>query len=68
MQTINNIVEISFPLPQASHVTLHGQLEVATGYTITHLTTTELGQLAGSLTPLGSFVYAMPDVSPHSPT
>lgn len=65
MQTINNMVEISFPLPRAVHVTLHAQLEVAPGYTITHLTTTELGQLAHPLTPLGSLVYAMPDVSRH---
>lgn len=32
-----------------------------------HLTTTELGQSGSSIAPMGSLVYAMPDVSPTPP-
>lgn len=55
-------VEISFPLPKAPHVTLHGHLWFDTGYTMVHLTTSDIGEASGSQAPLGSFVYAMPNV------
>lgn len=56
-------LEISFPLPKAPHSILHGHLTFSPAFTMVHLTTSELGESGPSTAPLGSFVYAMPDVS-----
>jgi len=56
-------VEISFALPKAPHAILHGHLTFLEACAMIHLTTSELGADGSSATPLGSFVYAMPDVS-----
>lgn len=57
-----NAVEISFPVPRAPYAILHGHLTFEAGYTMIHLTTSELGESVGSSASFGSFVYAMPDV------
>lgn len=62
MEAIIEPIEISFPLPKAPHAVLHGHLTFDNGYSMVHLTTSELGDSSGSLAPLGSFVYAMPPV------
>ena len=56
-------VEVSFPLPLLPHFILHGRFTFTSGYAMILLTTSELGQSGESLSPLGSFIYAMPDVS-----
>lgn len=63
MATNVNPIEISFPLPKAPHAILHGHLTFLDGCVVVHLTTSEFGESGSSLAPLGSFVYAMPDVS-----
>ena len=55
-------VEVSFPLPKNLHLNVHAHLSFMGNCTMVHLTTTELGDSEGSLPPMGSFVYAMPDV------
>lgn len=66
METIPQPIEISFPLPKAPHAILHCQLTFLSACSMIHLTTTELGQSGSSITPMGSLVYAIPDVSPCS--
>lgn len=55
-------LELSFPLPKASHTTLHAHLTFLTTSTMLFLTTTALGESSSSLATMGSFVYAIPDV------
>lgn len=55
--------EISFPLPKALHTTGHVHLTVLGHCATVFLSTSTPGDSAGSVKPLGSFVYAMPDVS-----
>ncbi len=62
MATNVSSIEISFPLPKAPHAILHGHLTFLEGCAIVHLSTSELGESGFSLAPLGSFVYAIPDV------
>lgn len=62
MATNVSPVEISFPLPMAPHAILHGHLTFLDGCAVVHLTTSELDESGSSVAPLGSFVYAMPDV------
>lgn len=62
MATNVSPVEISFPLPKTPHAILHGHLTFLDGCAVVHLTTSELGDTRSSIAPLGSFVYAMPDV------
>lgn len=63
MDSISQPIEISFPLPKAPHAILHCQLTFLEACSLIHLTTTELGQSGSSTTPMGSLVYAIPDVS-----
>ena len=56
--------EISFALPKALHTTAHIHLTVLERCATVYITTSTPGDSAGSVKPLGSFVYAMPDVSP----
>lgn len=62
-------LEFSFPLPRTPHTTLHIHLTFMATSTLAFLSTTRPGDLGGgqgggaSLRPMGSFVYAMPDVS-----
>lgn len=54
--------EFSFPVPKSLHAILHIHISVLGGCTLVHVTTTTIGETTGSSVPLGSFVYAMPDV------
>lgn len=58
-------VEISFPLPKHPHLNFHAHLSFLGNCNIIHLTTTDLDQSDRTLPPMGSFVYAMPDVRPN---
>lgn len=55
--------ELSFPLPKALHTTGHIHLTFLAHCVMVHLATSTPGDSAGSVKPMGSFVYAMPDVS-----
>ncbi|KAH1601018.1 hypothetical protein KXX34_004736 [Aspergillus fumigatus] len=57
--------EISFPLPKALHTTAHVHLTILETCVTIFLATTTPGEPGGSLKPMGSFIYAMPDR--HSP-
>ena len=56
--------EIAFPLPRALHTTVHIHLTLQETYTMTFLATSTPGDSGAGAKPLGSFVYAMPDVRP----
>ncbi|BDD57255.1 hypothetical protein MPDQ_002921 [Monascus purpureus] len=60
--------EISFPLPKSLYTTAHIHLTFLDTSVMVFLTTTTVGgNSAGSVKPMGSFVYAMPDrTSPGS--
>ncbi|KAJ5586471.1 hypothetical protein N7450_006258 [Penicillium hetheringtonii] len=59
--------ELSFPLPKALHTTGHVHLTFLGHCATIFLATSTPGDSAGSIKPLGSFVYAMPDrTSPKS--
>ncbi|KAE8146918.1 hypothetical protein BDV25DRAFT_43754 [Aspergillus avenaceus] len=53
--------EMSFPLPKAPHTTAHVHLTLKGTCTMVFLATSTLGESAGSVKPMGSFIYAMPD-------
>ncbi|KAB8230101.1 hypothetical protein BDV23DRAFT_156407 [Aspergillus alliaceus] len=53
--------ELSFPLPKALHTTAHIQLTVLDTCAMVFLATSTPGDSAGSVKPMGSFIYAMPD-------
>lgn len=55
--------EISFPLPKALHTTAHIHLTRLDTCTTVFLATSTPGDSGGTMKPMGSFVYAMPDVS-----
>lgn len=55
--------QLSFPLPRALHTTGHVHLTFLDHCIMAFLTTSTPGDSAGTVKPLGSFVYAMPDVS-----
>lgn len=55
--------ELSFPLPKALHTTGHIHLNFLKHCATIYLATSTPGDSAGSVKPVGSFVYAMPDVS-----
>ncbi|KAJ6117202.1 hypothetical protein N7512_006927 [Penicillium capsulatum] len=54
-------LEISFPLPKALHTTGHVHVTFLAHCAMVFLSTSTPGDSAGSIKPLGSFVYAMPD-------
>jgi len=56
-------LELSFPHPKAPHIILQVHLTFLATSTTLFLTTTAVGESASMLAPMGSFVYAMPDVS-----
>lgn len=56
-------LEISFPLPKALHTTAHVHLTFLDHCAMVFLATSTAGDSGGTVKPLGSFVYAMPDVS-----
>ena len=58
-------IEVCFPLPRAPHTNIHVQL-TDNGPNIVLFLTTATPESATSA-PLGSFVYAMPNVRPLSP-
>ncbi|CAI7625476.1 unnamed protein product [Penicillium pancosmium] len=53
--------ELSFPLPKALHTTGHVHLTFLGHCATVFLATLTPGDSGGSVKPLGSFVYAMPD-------
>ncbi|KAF9883177.1 hypothetical protein FE257_003897 [Aspergillus nanangensis] len=53
--------EISFPLPKALHTTAHVHLTLLEKCVTVFLATSTPGDSAGSVKPMGSFIYAMPD-------
>ena len=55
-------IELSFPLPKAPHTMLHTHLTFLATSTMLFLTTAAVGEATSSVAPMGSFVYAMPDV------
>lgn len=55
--------EISFTLPKALHTTAHVHLNFLGHCAMVFLATSSPGDSGGSIKPMGSFVYAMPDVS-----
>jgi hypothetical protein len=56
-------LELSFPLPKAPHALLRVHLTFLGTATTLFLTTTAVDESSSTLSALGSFVYAMPDVS-----
>jgi pentose-5-phosphate-3-epimerase len=54
--------EVSFTLPKALHTTAHVHLNFLDHCAMVFLATSSPGD-GGSIKPMGSFVYAMPDVS-----
>jgi hypothetical protein len=61
MELLSKTFQFALPLPQNPHVIIHGHLTFFDTNTMLFLTTAETGELGG-LTPMGSFVYAMPNV------
>ena len=57
---------ISLPLPQLSHITLHIQLTRYSTSNMIFLTTSDTADSSPSISPLGSFVYSMPNVKSPS--
>ncbi|GKZ59287.1 hypothetical protein AnigIFM49718_005156 [Aspergillus niger] len=55
------IKELSLPLPYTPHTTAHIHLTRHQTCTTVFLTSSTPGDAAGSIKPMGSFVYAMPD-------
>jgi Proteasome assembly chaperone 4 len=56
-------IEISFPLPKAPGTRIHLRLTISSSSILLFLTTVENGNVSATI-PLGSFVYAIPDVRP----
>ncbi|KAL2838886.1 hypothetical protein BJY01DRAFT_219619 [Aspergillus pseudoustus] len=54
-------MELSFPLPKSLHTTAHIHLTVLDSCTMVFLATSTPGDSAGSVKPMGSLIYAMPD-------
>lgn len=61
------IKELSLPLPYTPHTTAHIHLTRHQTCTTVFLTSSTPGDAAGSIKPMGSFVYAMPDVRSNIP-
>ncbi|PYI27009.1 hypothetical protein BP00DRAFT_429779 [Aspergillus indologenus CBS 114.80] len=60
--------EISFPLPKALHTTAHIHLTLLDTCAMVFLATSTPGDSAGTVKPMGSLIYAMPDLkSPTTP-
>lgn len=55
-------IELSFPLPKAPETKIHVHLTINTTSMVVFLTTVYGGDIPPGA-PLGSFVYALPDVS-----
>ena len=58
----NQPIQLSFPLPKAPETRIHIHLTIQTTSMLLFLTTTLNGDTS-AVAPLGSFVYALPDVS-----
>jgi hypothetical protein len=57
----NQPIQLSFPLPKAPETRIHVHLTIRTTSILLFLTT--LNGDTSAVAPLGSFVYALPDVS-----
>ncbi|OJJ63875.1 hypothetical protein ASPSYDRAFT_83917 [Aspergillus sydowii CBS 593.65] len=63
----SQLTELSFPLPKALHTTAHVHLTVLDTCAMVFLATSTPGDSSGTVKPMGSFIYAMPDrLSPRS--
>ena len=62
----NGPIGLSFPLPKAPDTRIHLLLTIQATSILLFLTTTLNGDIA-TAPPLGSFVYALPDVRPTGP-
>lgn len=62
MEIPRRILQFAVPLPKSPHSTIHVHLTVFTTCSMLFLTTGE-AEGPGHLAPMGSFVYAMPNVS-----
>lgn len=61
--------ELSFPLPKNPHTILQAHLTFFETSMMLFLTTSTIGESSSALAPMGSFVYAMPNVCrPHRGT
>lgn len=59
--------EVSFTLPKALHTTAHVHLNFLDHCAMVFLATSSPADSGGTTKPMGSFVYAMPDVSIYPP-
>ncbi|KAL4934421.1 proteasome assembly chaperone 4 family protein [Aspergillus undulatus] len=60
-------IELSFPLPKTLYATAHIHLTMLETCAMVFLATSTPGDSSGSVKPMGSFIYAMPDrTSPRS--
>jgi hypothetical protein len=55
-------IEVSYPFPKAPETRIHLHVTIQSTSLLLFLTTTLNGDTSGA-TPMGSFVYALPDVS-----
>ncbi|KIW33025.1 uncharacterized protein PV07_04528 [Cladophialophora immunda] len=55
-------VHISFPMPRHPHLNFHAHLSFMGNCTMAHLTTTNIAEDESTVPPMGSLVYAMPDM------
>lgn len=60
-------LEVSFTLPKALHTTAHVHLNFLDHCAMVFLATSSPADSGGATKPMGSFVYAMPDVSIYTP-
>ena len=65
-ETSSQPIELSFPLPKAPDTKIHLQLVIQKTSILLLLTSATNGDTSSGV-PLGSFVYALPDVSPAPP-
>lgn len=61
METPSKSLQLALPLPKNPHLTIHAHLTFFKTNTMLFVTTSTIGGSEG-LTPMGSFVYAMPNV------
>lgn len=61
-------IQLSFPLPRSLDTKIHLRLTIKSKAILLFLTTVSMDDV-GKPVPMGSFVYALPDVSlPHLPS
>ncbi|KAK8189829.1 hypothetical protein HDK77DRAFT_482014 [Phyllosticta capitalensis] len=61
-------VQLSFPLPRTSNTRINIHLTIQSTALVLFVTTTSPEHDAGATAPMGSFVYAMPQNTSHTPS